>query len=121
MLFNPFARVYPGGRGPFYQVLAERSGASKTENRSLTPFPILIWQLKKAELPGLDVHGKNATNWMISALISAVVGFILTRAIIGGPLLIVLGVLGVVFPIIAAINANNGVVWQYPLTIQVLK
>jgi uncharacterized Tic20 family protein len=30
-------------------------------------------------------------------------------------------VLGVVFPIIAAINANNGVVWQYPLTIQVLK
>ena len=85
------------------------------------PFPILIWQLKKAELPGLDVHGKNAINWMISALISAVVGFILTRAIIGGPLLIVLGVLGVVFPIIAAINANNGVVWQYPLTIQVLK
>jgi uncharacterized Tic20 family protein len=83
--------------------------------------PILIWQLKKAELPGLDVHGKNAINWMISALISTVVGFILTRAIIGGPLLIVLGVLGVVLPIIAAIKANNGVVWQYPLTIQVLK
>ena len=83
--------------------------------------PILIWQLKKAELPGLDVHGKNAINWIISAFIYAVVGFILTRAIIGGPLLIVLCVLGVVFPIIAAIKANNGVVWQYPLTIQVLK
>ncbi len=40
---------------------------------------------------------------------------------IGGPLLIVLGVLGVVFPVIAAIKANNGVVWQYPLTIRVLK
>ena len=83
--------------------------------------PILIWQLKKAELPGLDVHGKNAINWIISAFIYAVVGFILTRAIIGGPLLIVLCVLGVVFPIVAAIKANNGEVWQYPLTIQVLK
>ncbi len=83
--------------------------------------PILIWQLKKAELPGLDVHGKNAVNWMISELIYAVVGFILVFMIIGGRLLIVLCVLGVVFPIIAAIKANNGVVWQYPLTIQVLK
>ena len=83
--------------------------------------PILIWQLKKAELPGLDVHGINAVNWMISALIYAVACVILTFVIIGGPLLIVLGVLGVVFPIIAAIKANNGVVWQYPLTIQVLK
>jgi len=83
--------------------------------------PILIWQLKKADLPELDVHGKNAANWMISALIYAVSGVILTFVIIGGPLLIVLGVLGVVFPIIAAIKANNGEVWQYPLTIQVLK
>ena len=83
--------------------------------------PILIWQLKKAELPGLDVHGINAVNWMISALIYSVVGLILAFVIIGGPLLIVLCVLGVVFPIIAAIKANNGVVWQYPLTIQVLK
>jgi hypothetical protein len=83
--------------------------------------PILIWQLKKAELPGLDVHGINAINWMISELIYAVVGVILVDVIIGGPLLIVLCVLGVVFPIIAAIKANNGVVWQYPFSIQVLK
>ncbi|MEY2789466.1 MAG: hypothetical protein RLZZ34_2609 [Verrucomicrobiota bacterium] len=39
VLFNPFAWVYPGGRSPFNRVLAERSGASKTENRFLTPFP----------------------------------------------------------------------------------
>ena len=83
--------------------------------------PILIWQLKKAEFPGLDVHGKNAVNWIISALIYGVVGIILTMVIIGGPLLIVLGVLGVVFPIIAAIKANNGEIWQYPFSIRVLK
>ena len=83
--------------------------------------PILIWQLKKAELPGLDVHGINAVNWMISALIYSVVGLILAFVIIGGPLLIVLCVLGVVFPIVAAIKANYGEVWQYPFSIQMLK
>jgi len=83
--------------------------------------PILIWQLKKAELPGLDVHGKNAVNWIISTVVYAVVCIVLTMVIIGFPLLIVLGVLGVVFPIVAAIKANKGEVWQYPFSIRVLK
>ena len=44
--------------------------------------PILIWQLKKAELPGIDAHGKNALNWLISEIIYAVVCVILVFAII---------------------------------------
>jgi uncharacterized Tic20 family protein len=34
--------------------------------------------------------------------------------VIGVPLLIILGVLGIIFPIIAGIKANNGEVWKYP-------
>jgi len=83
--------------------------------------PILIWQLKKAELPGIDVHGKNALNWIISEVIYAVVSVILVFAIIGIPLLIGLGVVAVVFPIVAGIKANNGEVWKYPLAIPFLK
>jgi len=26
--------------------------------------PIVIWQIKKDQLPGLDAHGKNAVNWI---------------------------------------------------------
>src|SRR5262245_53506559 len=44
--------------------------------------PILIWQLKKTELPGIDAHGKNALNWVISVLIYAVVCVILIFVII---------------------------------------
>ena len=83
--------------------------------------PILIWQLKKTELPGLDVHGKNALNWIISALIYAVVCVILVFAIIGIPLLIALGIVGIIFPVIAAIKANNGEVWKYPMSITIIK
>src|SRR4051794_824783 len=31
--------------------------------------PVLIWQVKKGELPGLDEHGKVVVNWLISKLI----------------------------------------------------
>jgi uncharacterized Tic20 family protein len=83
--------------------------------------PIVIWQIKKAELPGIDVHGKIVVNWIISAFLYAVGGVILVLAIVGIPLLIALGVLGVVFPVIGAIKANDGEVWKYPLSIPFLK
>ena len=79
--------------------------------------PILIWQLKKKQMPLLDAHGCNAANWVISFVIYAIVASILAIVLIGIPVLIALGVLGIVFPVIAAIRANEGIVWRYPLTI----
>jgi uncharacterized Tic20 family protein len=83
--------------------------------------PLAIWQLKKEDLPGIDAHGKNAINWIISAAIYAVVCVLLVFVVIGIPMLIMLGILAVVFPIMAAIKANNGELWKYPLSIPFLK
>jgi uncharacterized protein len=84
--------------------------------------PILILQLRKDDLPGLDVHGKNAANWIISALIYGVVGVILVPVFgIGALILIVLGILTVVFPIVAGLKANAGEVWKYPGAIAFFK
>jgi uncharacterized protein len=83
--------------------------------------PILIWQLKKNELPRIDQHGKNVTNWIISHLIYFVGCLVLIVAIIGIPLLVALGVVSIVFPIVGAIKANNGEVWKYPLSIPFFK
>jgi uncharacterized Tic20 family protein len=80
--------------------------------------PILIWQLKKQEMPALDPHGKVVVNWILSELIYGTVCFILFFVVIGIPLLIVLLMLGIIFPIIGAIKADNGEVWQYPLSIR---
>ncbi len=83
--------------------------------------PIIIWQLKKDELPDIDTHGKNAINWIISHIIYAVVCGILVLVLIGIPLLIALGVVSIIFPIVAAIKANKGEVWKYPMTITFLQ
>jgi uncharacterized Tic20 family protein len=83
--------------------------------------PIVIWQMKKPVLPGIEEHGINVINWIISLIIYSVGSAILIFVVVGIPMLMVLGVLAVVFPIIAAIKANNGEVWKYPLSISIVK
>jgi uncharacterized Tic20 family protein len=82
--------------------------------------PIVLWQMKKDELPGVDEHGRNAVNWVISNVIYLAVSLVLCLVFVGIPLLIVLLVLNVVFPAIAAVKANEGVAWKYPLAIPFL-
>ena len=79
--------------------------------------PVAIWLIKKDELPGIDQHGKNAVNWIISHLIYFVACIVLMIVLIGIPLFIALGILSVIFPIIAGIKAKSGMVWKYPLAI----
>jgi hypothetical protein len=83
--------------------------------------PIVLWQVKKDEIPALDAHGKMVANWMISSLIYLVVSFVLTLVLVGILGIIAVGIMGVVFPIIGGIKANNGELWEYPLTIKFLK
>jgi len=83
--------------------------------------PIILWQIKKDEMPALDTHGKMVVNWLISSLIYFVASLILTIVLIGILGLIALAVMSVVFPIIGGIKANNGAFWEYPLTIKFLK
>jgi uncharacterized protein len=80
--------------------------------------PIVLWQLKKDQLPGIDAHGRNVVNWIISEIIYAAGCAILIFFFIGIPMLVALGVLGVVFTIIGAIKANEGEIWRYPLSIR---
>lgn len=83
--------------------------------------PIVIWQIKKDELPEIDEHGKNAVNWLISYIIYIVISIPLIFLIVGIVTLIATVILGIVFPIIAALKGHEGKVWRYPLSITFLK
>ena len=76
--------------------------------------PIVIWQMKRTELPGLDPHGRNVANWMLSEIIYGLVAGLLCLCCIGIPLLIALAIAGIVLPVIAGVKANHGEVWPYP-------
>lgn len=83
--------------------------------------PIVIWQVKKDEFPILDVHGKIVANWLISSLIYMVVAFMLTFVLVGFLLLPIIALMGVAYPIIGGLKANNGEVWDYPGSIKFIQ
>ncbi|MDY7017902.1 MAG: DUF4870 domain-containing protein [Nitrospirota bacterium] len=83
--------------------------------------PVILWQAKRGEFPDLDPHGKAVTNWVLSLVLYGFVCLILSFGLIGIPLLLALGIVGVVFPVIGGIKANMGEAWKYPLAIPFLK
>ncbi len=83
--------------------------------------PIVLWQMKKKEFPIVDQHGKTVVNWMISAFIYGIVCSILMVIVVGFFGLIALAIASIVFAIMGGIKANDGEVWEYPLSIKFLK
>jgi len=83
--------------------------------------PIVLWVMNKEANAQVNAVGKHIINFMISMLIYYAVAGVLCCLLIGIPILIALGVMHIVFIIIAALKANNGETWKYPLTIEFLK
>lgn len=83
--------------------------------------PIVLWQLKKNEMPSVDEHGKMVLNFILSMMLYGVICIPLMLIFIGFPLLIVLSIAGIVLPIIGGVKANDGVLWQYPLIVNFVK
>lgn len=80
--------------------------------------PLVIWLVKKEEFPYVDRQGREAVNFQITFSIYAAICFALAFIVIGIPLLFIGGIFHVVFMIIAAVRANDGEYYRYPLTIR---
>lgn len=82
--------------------------------------PLVIWLVKKDESVDIDAVGREVINFNLSMLIYAVIGFILTFVLIGVLVLLGLWIFGMVVTIIAALRANDGWRYRYPVTIRFL-
>ena len=80
--------------------------------------PLVIWVLKKDEYPLVNENGKEALNFQISMTIYILASVLLIFVVIGIPLLIALGFFELFAIVIAAIKANEGVTFRYPLSIR---
>jgi uncharacterized Tic20 family protein len=83
--------------------------------------PLVIWLLKKQELPGLEAEGRKVLNFQISATIYMVVlsliGFI-ACVFVFLPLAVFIWWL--VYTILGAVKASNNESIEFPLTIKFL-
>lgn len=91
--------------------------------------PLIVWIIKKDEMPVVDRHGKAALNFQISFMIyiavANTVAFALTFVLIGFVLMPLVWVASLIvlilFPILAGMKANEGGWYEYPWTIQFVK
>jgi len=80
--------------------------------------PVLMWILGRNQSEMVRRQGNRMMNWIISSFIYFVVSGLLCIVIIGYPLCFAMIVISFVFPIMAAMKANNGQLWSYPLAIK---
>jgi uncharacterized protein len=83
--------------------------------------PLIIWQMKKNELPFVDDQGREALNFQITMAIAFVVCCVLMLILIGFLLAAIVGIVDIIYTIIAAIAANNGQTYRYPFNLRLIK
>ncbi len=82
--------------------------------------PLIIWLAKRPDSPEIDAHGKESMNFQLSMLIYNIVAGILCIILIGIPILILLHFANIIFVIIASIQAGEGRLYRYPMTIRLI-
>jgi uncharacterized Tic20 family protein len=80
--------------------------------------PLIMYLIKKDEMPFGGAQAKEALNFNISLTLYAIVSGILVLVFVGIIFLLALFIISIIFTIIAAVKANEGEFYRYPLTIR---
>jgi uncharacterized Tic20 family protein len=80
--------------------------------------PLITYLVLKDRGAFVRAHTATALNFQLTLLIAYVVGYILLFILIGGLVLLAAWVASIVFGIIAAIAANKGEFYTYPVAIK---
>lgn len=86
--------------------------------------PLVMWLVRRDEHPFIDHHGKEALNFNLSMLLYFVIGIVASVATLGIGLVVVIPAAAIFFltwviaTIVAAVKANQGEGFRYPLTIR---
>ena len=83
--------------------------------------PLVIWLVYRERGQYVADQAKEALNFQITLTIAATVSAILMVALIGFVLLPIVAIGGLVLMIMAAIAANKGQAYRYPLNIRFIK
>ena len=89
--------------------------------------PLVIWLMKKDAMPFVADQAKEALNFNITVSAIFVLMLLLTVFTLGigilitAPIMLIVGIGALVFIVIAAIKANEGVAYRYPFTLRLVK
>jgi len=82
--------------------------------------PLVIWLIKRGDMPMVDRHGKEALNFQITVTLASFVCGLLFLVGIGAILLFGLLVADAVLVIMAALKTSRGESFSYPFTLRLI-
>ena len=84
--------------------------------------PLIIWMVNKddANKQFVTQQAKEALNFQITVTIAMVICMVLSIILIGALLAPLVGLVSLVFCILAAVKANNGEAYRYPVTLRLI-
>ena len=83
--------------------------------------PLIVWLIKKDEMPFVDEQGKESLNFQITVTIALLVCIPLMFVCVGIVLAVIVGLAALILSIIAGIKANEGRHYRYPFTWRIIK
>ena len=83
--------------------------------------PLIVWLATRHDSPEIDAHGKESLNFQISMLLYNAIAALFCLVLIGFLVLPILWVLNAVFVIVASIQASDGKLYRYPMTIRFIE
>ena len=83
--------------------------------------PLIIWLVKKEEMPLVAEHGRKSLNFQLTMMIAYIVSFLLVFVVVGVILLPIVALFSLIMVIVSAIKASDGKEVNYPLTIEFIK
>ncbi len=83
--------------------------------------PLVIWLIKRDEMPFVEDQGKESLNFQITMFLATIASALLMFVLIGFVLIFVVIIFQLIAVIIASIKANEGVYYRYPLNLRLIK
>lgn len=83
--------------------------------------PLVVWLVKKNEMPFVNDQGKESLNFQITVAIAALVSSPLILTCVGIIVPIAIIIAGIVFGIIGGLQANKGIAYRYPWALRLIK
>ncbi len=83
--------------------------------------PLIIWLMFKERGRFVEEQSKEALNFQITLIIGYIISGILMIILIGAILFFVVWLAAIIFGIMAAIAANKGEAYRYPVAIRLIK
>ena len=83
--------------------------------------PLIIWLIKKDTSAFVDDQGKEALNFHLTMLVGYLIGAVTFWLCMGIFIVIAVWIVSLIFSIVGAMKANQGIAYRYPFAIRLIK